>query len=226
MTTEAAEALRPFTDLLERAPEATRAVLNLLTEAPYFYREDAPERFAFLRANRLAFEAFFEATFGWQLEGDQRLYRLIRPQAYNPALRATQRAQFTFTRRNDCLAFLAVLLFAESKMQAEQWTPDDPEPLRFTFGELFDDARTRFAQADLTLGDEALRKALRAIFPELDRARLLAYLEPEPGDKPTEEQKIYTILPALFHYSTATARTLLDQLRAGEDPVEAPDETR
>jgi hypothetical protein len=50
--------------LLERYPDRVRAVLNILVEAPYFYRQDQEDVFFFLRRHRTEFEAFYRDYYG------------------------------------------------------------------------------------------------------------------------------------------------------------------
>ena len=52
-------------------PRVTSA-LNVLGEAPYFYRDDDPDLFAFLRRNRAEFERFYRELYGWELVVDGR----------------------------------------------------------------------------------------------------------------------------------------------------------
>ncbi len=44
-----------------------RAILNLLLEAPYFYKSDDERLFLVLMRYKKAFSAFFEKFYGWEL---------------------------------------------------------------------------------------------------------------------------------------------------------------
>ena len=58
--------------------ERVRAVLNVLTESTFFYREDNPDLFFFLRKNRAAFEELIERYFGWRIYVDRHCARLLK----------------------------------------------------------------------------------------------------------------------------------------------------
>ena len=212
-------------------------VLNVLCEAPFFYRSDDAELFAFLRRHRAEVERFFEESFGWQLVVDARCARLYKPQWHNSALKPSQHDVFEPTRRDECIAFLLVLEFHEHLLEERNVAADDPDPLRFELGELFTFARTRLREE---LGahapdDDGVRKLLRAIFPALLRYRFVREIEPDRELRETldRDRWLYECLPAFSHYdvralgrpalSAAYARAA-EAAEAADAAVAAPDE--
>ena len=179
-------------------------VLNVLVEGPFFYQRDDPDLFAFLRRNRAEFDRFYNEMFGWQLVVDGRCARLYKGRWHNRALKPSQHDVFDLTRRDECIAFLLVLEFYEHLLDERNATVDDPEPLRFEFGELFAFARSRLSEVlvDLAPTDVDVRKSLRALMPILLRYRFLRELEPEPELRGTieDDNLIYECLPALHQY--------------------------
>ncbi len=183
------------------------AVLNVLGEAPFFYREDDAELFQFLRRNRAEFHRFFEELYGWELFVDARTARLYKERWHNRALRPSQHDVFDLTRRDDCLAFLLLLEFHGRLLEAHNLAGDDAESPRFLFGELFDFARTRMAEE---LGaepptDDEVRRLLRGLWPTLERYRFVRAVArdedgADAGDDRDEDRVLYEALPALYHY--------------------------
>jgi hypothetical protein len=205
--------------------ERIQKVLNVLVEAPYFYRSDDPDLYAFLRKNRAEFERFYRELYDWQLVVDIHGARLYKKEWHNRAIRPSQRDIFDLTRRDDCIAFLLVLEFHEHLLDERNVSIDDPLPLRFQFGELFEFARTRFRE---TLGeqspaDDEVRKILRELMPTLLRFRLLAELQPERDDVVDRDHLLYECLPALYLYDVralgedAFAAALRMTERSGKD---------
>ncbi|MBI4508094.1 MAG: DUF2398 family protein [Deltaproteobacteria bacterium] len=184
--------------------ERVRKVLNVLVEAPFFYRADEPDLFGFLRKHRAEFQRFFQELYGWQLVVDTHGARLVKDKWHNPALRPSQHDVFDLTRRDDCIAFLLVLEFHEHLLDERNASIDDPEPMRFRFGDLFAFVRSRF-QEDLGTqapDDEGVRRILRALMPSLIRFRFLAEIEPEREERDSvdRENLLYECLPALYLY--------------------------
>lgn len=177
------------------------AVLNVLGEAPFFYREDDAELFHFLRRNRAEFARFYTELYGWELTVDARTARLYKERWHNPALRPSQRDVFDLTRRADCLGFLLLLELHAHLLERTNLAGDDDESPRFAFGELFEFARTRLAEE---LGappdDDELRRTLRGLWPALERYRFVRPVPRDDGEDADEDQVIYEALPALHHY--------------------------
>ncbi len=215
METEHPE-LSAFQHLLETYPQQTRRVLNLLTESPFFYRSDAPNDFDFITFNKPVLTAWFRMVFGWELMGTGACFRLCKDHWENRELKWSQRSVFRLTKRNECLAFLTLLIFFEKRTASEGYSPDDPEPFRFRYKDFFDFAKEQFqtllrdAEGHPKLTDKEVQNVLRELWPQLIDYRFIAYLEPERDDgTPTEEEKIYTALPALWSYNTTTAAEIL-----------------
>jgi hypothetical protein len=229
----------PFDKL--SGPRVT-AVLNVLAEAPFFYRQDAPELFAFLRRHRAEFTRFYADLYGWELHVDARTARLYKERWHNPALRPSQRDVFDLSRRDDCLAFLLLLEFHERLLERDNLGDDEAESPRFWFGELFAFVRDRLGEelGEAAPGDDDVRKLLRGLWPTLVRYRFVREVpdEPElrgeprdeldgapPGDAAArdDDRVLYEALPALRHYDVrrlgprALARALgADAPAAGE----------
>lgn len=178
------------------------AVLNVLGEAPCFYREDDADVFAFLRRNRAEFARFYEELYGWELTVDARTARLYKDRWHNPALRPSQRDLFDLTRRSDCLGFLLLLEFHARLLEANNLAGDDAESPRFLFGELFEFARTRLGEElDSVPSDDEVRRTLRGLWPALERYRFVRPVPRDHGEEDGEEDRvIYEALPALYHY--------------------------
>lgn len=186
------------------------AVLNVLAEAPFFYREDEPELFQFLRRHRAEFERFYAELFGWEIVVDARTARLYKERWHNPALRPTQHDVFDLTRKLDCLGFLIMLEFYERLLERHNLAADDATSPRFLFGELFELARARL---DEELGaaapdDDAVRKTLRGLWPVLLRYRFVREVPRDGDDRAADDVRgardddhvLYEALPALHHY--------------------------
>lgn len=186
----------------------TRQLLNVLQEAPYFYREDDPNLFAYLRQNRRQFEEFYQHFYGWEIVVDQKCARLYKPEWVNQAVRPSQRDVFQFTRRNHCLAFLLVLEFYEHLLEEYNLTVEDPENPRFRFGDLLQFAHRRMQEE---LGEKApdmaqARLIFREILPTLLRYRFINEHRPSQEDDEVERDNyIYECLPALYHYDSQVA---------------------
>lgn len=183
-----------------------RDVLNVLVEAPYFYREDDPDLFGFLRKHRAEIARFFQEMFGWELHVDATAARLYKARWHNRALRPTQHDVFDLTRRDDCLAFLLVLEHHEHLLERDNVGADEAALPRFTFGELFAYARDRLRAelGDAAPDDDALRKLLRGLMPDLLRYRFLRELAADAEDQvridDDPDLRIYESLPALHLY--------------------------
>lgn len=183
------------------------AVLNVLGESPFFYREDDPELFQFLRRSRAEFARFYEELYDWELFVDGRTARLYKERWHNRALRPSQHDVFDLTRRGDCLAFLLLLEFHATLLERHNLGGDEAQSPRFSFGELFDFARSRLGEelAAEAPGDEELRRILRGLWPTLERYRFVREVaRDEEGcaasEDLDEDRVLYEALPALHHY--------------------------
>ena len=128
-------------DLIDKgdhSAQGVRAVLNILLEAPYFYKTDDERLFLVLMRYKKAFAAFFEKFYGWELVMDDKCARLYKPKWYNEKVTAPNRDMFTFTKRDECSAFLVLLEFFERECRDQGVTVDDRDNLRFRFGDLLE----------------------------------------------------------------------------------------
>jgi len=171
-----------------RGRERVRAVLNVLTESTFFYKEDDPDLFFFLRRNQAAFRELFESYFGWRLHVDRQCARLLKERQYNEALRSSQRALFDLRRRDECLLFALLLEFHEEEGQRQGVTPDEDRHLRFLLANFVTFALRRFREE---LGEAAppegrIFEATRPLFEQLERHRFLRLVDKkqaEAGDE-------------------------------------------
>ena len=197
-------------DLIDRgdhSAQGVRAVLNILLEAPYFYKTDDERLFLVLMRYKKAFAAFFEKFYGWELVMDDKCARLYKPKWYNEKVTAPNRDMFTFTKRDDCMAFLLVLEFFERECREQGVTADDRDNLRFRFGDLLEYAATRFrtlmSGKEENYTDERVRQILKGIMPQLEKYRFLRKVKPSADDSVSEAETIFEGLPAMWHYQAA-----------------------
>ncbi len=211
------------------------AVLNVLGEAPFFYREDDVELFQFLRRNRAEFARFFDELYGWELVVDGRTARVYKEVWHNRALRRSQHDVFDLTRRDECLAFLLLLEFHGRLLEQHNLAGDDPESPRFLFGELFAFARTRLMEelgAVAPVEDE-VRRLLRALWPTLERYRFVRAVTRDDGDgdgsgagrhDDGDDHVLYEALPALHHYDIRRLGPAVLARAFGAEPTAAADD--
>lgn len=181
------------------------AILNVLGEAPFFYREDDAELFQYLRRHRAEFARFYQELYGWELFVDARTARLYKERWHNRALRPRQHDVFDLTRRDDCLGFLLLLEFHAQLLEQHNLASDDAESPRFLFGELFAFARVRLSEefGPTAPLDDEVRRLLRGLWLTLERyrfVRAVARDDASPHDDRDEDQVLYEALPALHHY--------------------------
>jgi len=204
--------------------DKVQAVLNLLLEAPYFYKTDHEDLFMFLRRYTKEFSEFFETNFGWQLTVDAKCGRVFKPRWYNEKITPSNRDMFNFTKRDECIAFMLVLEFFETKLEEAAIGIDDPENLRFLFGDLLDFEILRFQEtfpeSIENYGDEAVRRILRQIMPQLERYRFLLKIKPPDDTVILQEEIIYECLPAMWHYTANAVARPVDA-----DPSSVPEAT-
>jgi hypothetical protein len=205
--------------LLTRGNERVKAIMNMLVESPYFYKEDDEVAFNFLRRHRSEFERFFEFFFGWTLTVDGKCARVYKERWYNAAITESARDCFNFTRRDECIAFMMILEFFEHQLDENDLTVEDRDNVRFRFGDCLDFCARRFAElfegAAEKYSPEYVRgKILRAVFPALERYRFIRKIPLPPDETITEEQTIYEALPALYHYNASYLHKHIDEVAA------------
>ena len=209
----------------EQTAQNVRSVLNILLESPYFYKTDDERLFLVLMRYKRAFEAFFDKFFGWSLVMDAKCARLYKPKWFNEKITLPNRDMFTFTKRDDCMAFLLVLEFFECECREQGVTADDRENLRFRFGDLLEYAAARFRalmsgraaptesatepgravcpHTAESYTDERVRQILKGIMPQLEKYRFLRKVKPSADDSVSEAETIFECLPAMWHYQAA-----------------------
>lgn len=194
-----------FESIQSKYPGKVSALLNMLIEVPYFYREDNENLFMFLRTHHHGFESFFEKNFGWQLILDSKCARVFKDKWYNDKIPASRRNMFNFTKRDECIAFMLLLEFFEQKLEAESISIEDTDNLRFRFGDLLEHMYFRFQKlypekAEDYTADNIRSKILMTVIPQLEKYRFLLKIKPPPDEDISSEETIYEALPALYHY--------------------------
>lgn len=201
--------------------QLVREALNILLEAPYFYKTDDERLFLVVLRYKQAFAAFFEKFFGWTLVTDGKCARLYKPQWFNEAVTPPNRDMFGFTKRDESIAFLLLLEFFERESRDQEVTTDDPENLRFRFGDWLDYAARRFrallpAKAD-AYTDEKVRQILRGIMPALEKYRFLRKVKASADENVNEAATIFECLPAMWHYQAVELATPLMPSSVGSE---------
>lgn len=217
-------------DLLPRQGERVRAVLNILIESAYFYQTDDRngELFPFLLRYRREFTEFFKEFYDWDLTFDQlpkaKCARVFKRRWYNQALTESQRQWFRFTRRDECLAFMLLLEFFEQQLDEQNMSVEDPENLRFYFGDLLVYTHRRLGELYPVQADsysmEAVRKILRDVVPALEQYRLLVKVKAEAGEQVGADQAIYEALPAIYHYNGSRLSYPIFRELAGDEEAQ------
>ncbi len=220
---------RSMTDLLDRYRDRVQPVLNMLLECPYFYQQDDPNAFSFLNRYQREFSAFFSEHFGWELIIDAKCARVYKPQWYNSEISQKNRELFNFTKRNECIAFMLLLEFFEHTLEVESITVDEPENLRFRFGELLHYIHQRFHDLyphnKTEYTEEFVRaKIVRSIMPQLEKHRFLKKIPPPRDEAISDADTIYEALPALYHYNITRLSSPLNPASEAADLV--ADETK
>ena len=203
--------------LLQTQKSRVQAVLNILLESPYFYKTDHEDHFLFLRRYQREFTGFFEDTFGWQLVADAKCARLYKETWYNDRITPSNRDLFNFTRRDECLAFMLLLEFFESKLEEDSASVEEPDNLRIRFGDLLIYTRNRFLELypEQAAGysEEDVRRILRPIMPQLEKYRFLTKIDPPDDETIAPDDTIYECLPALWHYSVQRISRPVDETK-------------
>ena len=238
MTHESAMAVEHFVEGADRYldqlnPQHVRALLNILTEAPFFYRTDDVDLFAYLRSHEDDFHQFFTHYFGWEFYIDRRIARVIKPHEFNEGLRPSQRDLFDLTRREECAVFLLLVEFYEKTLRDLNISYDDESPVRFLLADFVQYCLERFAEelGEQSPGDRVILPACRALFPKLIRYRFIEQIEKEEAAKDEQlpggmrEHVMYEFLPGVHCYrpDVLTLKEVM-QLYQGAAPAEAEDE--
>jgi len=199
----------PLQDLMEKSKSQVREILNILVEAPYFYREDNEDLFFFLRRHRNEFAQFYDKYYDWALIMDSKCARVYKTRWFNQSISEANRDVFNFRRRDECLGFMILLEFFEHQLEENSLTVEDRDNLRFRFGDLLQYVHRRFIE--LFPGEDSSRyteeycraRVLRQIMPQLEKYRFVRRLTPPQDMRPKEVETIYEALPALYHYNAS-----------------------
>ena len=88
---------------------------------------------------------------------------------------------------------------------AEPASVEEPDNIRFRFGDLLLYTRNRFLGLfpEQTSGysEEEVRRMLRPVMPQLEKNRFLAKIDPPDDERIEPDDTLYECLPALWHYS-------------------------
>lgn len=184
--------------------ETSTAILNILTESPFFYACDDPVRFNSLRRNRSAFAGFFQKFFGWRLYVDAKMARLIKDKTFNPAIKPSQQQLFNLTTRLQCICFLILLEFYEHQCAELDIGPEDPDNLRFTFSSYFDYVKKTMSEQlqKLQVRETELDQETRSLLAKLCHYRMLRVVE-KSDDAGQAGELLLEALPGLNCYEGA-----------------------
>lgn len=222
-----------FRALERRGQERFRAVLNLLTESTFFYREDHPDLFLYLLRNKSTVRQFFEQFFGWRLYADRQCARLIKERHYNEGVRPSQRALFDLRRRDECFLFALLLEFHEEEARRQNVSLDDDGRLRFLLSDFVSFSLRRFREelAEACPPEARIFEAVKPLFQQLERHRFLRVVDrtaAEAGEElpaTMEEHVLYEFLPGIRCYdaSQAARDVVIHAYRSGpeEDALQA-----
>jgi hypothetical protein len=196
-----------------RGRDRVRAVLNVLTESTFFYREDDPDLFFFLRRNQAAVRELFEAYFGWRLYVDRQCARLLKERQYNEALRPSQRALFDLRRRDECLLFALLLEFHEEESRRQGVTSDDDRHLRFLLADFIAFGIRRFREelGEATPPEARVFESARPLFEQLERHRFVRLVDKKQAEAGEDlpagmaEHLLYELLPGIRCYDPSLA---------------------
>jgi len=172
----------------------TQRVLNVLLEAPFFYVEDDPELFGYLRRHRVELARFFVEAFDWQLVVEDSVAHVHKSRWYNEAITKKRRGTFEATRPGECIALLMLLeLHEHLRREAGVARP------RITMGALLQHGAQRLSEIGLAdrYDESVLRGLYRELVPTLMHHRLVREVaDPEAGDG----GRTYELLPGLGLY--------------------------
>lgn len=157
-------------------PEKTRRILNVLTEAPFFYRTDDVDLFGVLRRSAELFEEFFATLFGWRLHVDSQLARLIKPVTCNPRLTPRQRHVFRISGRHEYIILTLLLEFHQLQADQQNLTLDECDEVCFVLADFIEFVFSRYQEelADDSPSEDRLLETTRALFSKLEQHRFLA----------------------------------------------------
>lgn len=197
-----------------RHGDKVRELLNVLVEAPYFYKTDNEPLFYFLNRHKRVFEKFYDQFYGWKLYLDGKCARVYKDQWYNRKITPANRDLFDFTRRDEAIAFMVLLEFFEKQIDEQAMTVDEKQNLRFRYGDLLEYVHRRFMELfkdDQRYSGEYVRgRALGPIMPKLERFRFLEKVPAPPDELVGNDDTIYEALPALYHYNTNALSKFID----------------
>lgn len=172
----------------------TQRVLNVLLEAPFFYVEDDPELFGYLRRHRVEVARFFVEAFDWQLVVEDSVAHVHKSRWYNEAITKKRRGTFEPTRPDECIALL-MLLELHEHLRGEGAVARP----RITMGVLLQHGARRLAEIGLAdrYDESVLRGLYRELVPTLMHHRLVREVaDREAGDG----ARAYELLPGLGLY--------------------------
>jgi hypothetical protein len=217
----------PFSHLSRRR---VRGVLNCLTESAFFYREDDPDLFDYLRRHRAEFERFFGDYFSWDLHVDRKVARLYRREQYNKALTPKQRSLFDLTRRDECILFMLLLEFYEMQLAAQNVHFEHDDDLNFVLADFVEHAVARYRKelGEGAPGDRELLNHIYGLFRELEKHRFLRLVERADIESAEEaiggqtEHLLYAFLPGIRCYDPTRLSSAVFETSYGTAAEEDP----
>ena len=196
-----------------------RGVLNCLTESAFFYRDDDPDLFDYLRRHRAEFERFLGDHFDWDLHVDRKVARLYKREQFNKALTPKQRNIFDLTRRDECIHFMLLLEFYEMQLAAQNVHFEHDEDLNFVLADFVDHAVARYRKelGDGAPTDREILVHIQSLFRELEKHRFIRLLERADVDAAESviagqtEHLLYAFLPGIRCYDPSRlSRTVFE----------------
>lgn len=152
---------------------------------------------------------------------DAKCARVYKSDWHNNAITTANRALFTFSKRDECMAFMILLEFFEQQLEENGMTVEDKQNLRFHFGDLLDYSAKRFVElyperAEMYSQDKLRDKIWKAVMPELEKHRFLTKIKP-PEDLTETAELIYEAMPALYHYNSAALSRTIPEISAADE---------
>ena len=159
--------------------ERAQRILNVLLEAPFFYRDDDVDLFGLLRRRQSLFQEFFEVFFGWELYVDQQMARLIKRKTFNPQLKPSQRHVFRISGRHQYVLFTLLLEFYQHQADEQNVDLEREPEVRFVLADFVEFAFKRYRE-ELGSGmpEEAfILGEMRSLFKKLEHHRFIDLAE-------------------------------------------------
>ena len=193
--------------------ERAKAILNILLESPFFYRDDNLDLFETLRRRKSVFADFVESFFGWELYVDNHVARLVKPKVFNSELKPTQRHIFRLSGRHEFILFVLLLEFHQRQADEQNIDLEKSDEVRFVLGDYFEFVFQRYrdeSACEEPVTEEKIFETCRVLFKKLEQFRFIAVRQKQGRVKEqglkygfTDKGKddvMYALLPGLRCY--------------------------